>query len=132
MVPRLYVELPALPLTPNGKVDRKALPAPEAGGEREFVAPRSPLEQEVARVWCEVLGVGRVGLEDRFWDLGGHSLLATRVCARMAASFGVELPLQALFRSPTLGGFSLEVGEAVLAGIDEERVEEGAYREARA
>ncbi|RKH30864.1 non-ribosomal peptide synthetase, partial [Corallococcus sicarius] len=104
MVPAVFVPLAAFPLTPNGKLDRNALPAPEAGtAQRErYVAPRTPTEQQLAALWAEVLRVERVGSEDHFFELGGHSLLATQVVARVRATFGVELPLRALFEAPVL------------------------------
>ncbi len=121
MMPSAFVLLSALPLTGNGKIDRRALPEPatfETTG-RASTAPRTPLEEEVAEVWRGVLGVERVGIEDTFWELGGHSLLATQVLVRVEAAFGVELPLQTLFTSPTLAGFASVLAESVLAGQDE-------------
>ncbi|NNB93012.1 non-ribosomal peptide synthase/polyketide synthase [Corallococcus exiguus] len=103
MVPSAFVALESLPLTPNGKVDRKALPVPQAlRSEEGFVAPRTPLEQELAAIWAEVLGLDKVGIHDNFFSLGGHSLLATQAISRLRARFGEELPLQALFEDPTV------------------------------
>ncbi|WP_420754129.1 AMP-binding enzyme, partial [Rhodococcus sp. O3] len=81
MVPTAWVVLDALPLNINGKIDRKALPAPQVV-QREFRAPTTPVEQAVAAVFAEVLGVERVGLDDDFFALGGNSLVATQVTAR--------------------------------------------------
>jgi acyl carrier protein len=123
MVPAVFVFLDALPLTPNGKVNRRALPAPEADPDAfgtEFVAPRTPLEEQIAEVWAAVLGMEKVGLDDTFWDLGGHSLLATRVLSRLYEALGVELPLQTLFEHPTLVDFAETVGQAILASGGEE------------
>lgn len=107
LLPSAFVLLPELPLNPAGKVDRRALPTPESlrqESDPDFVLPRTPLEEQVARVWREVLGVDRIGVQDSFWALGGHSLLATRVLSRIEELFRVDLPLQTLFASPTLGG----------------------------
>ncbi|MBE4753750.1 amino acid adenylation domain-containing protein, partial [Corallococcus sp. ZKHCc1 1396] len=114
MVPSVFVPLAAFPLTPNGKVDRKALPAPEAGtakGER-YVAPHTPTEQQLAALWSEVLRVERVGREDHFFELGGHSLLATQVVSRVRATFGVELPLRAVFEAPVLEQLAQRITQA--------------------
>jgi amino acid adenylation domain-containing protein len=115
MVPSAFVPLAAFPLTPNGKVDRKALPAPVGAGEG-FVAPRSAVEEVLAGIWAEVLGVGRVGLHDNFFDRGGHSLLATRVVSRLRSVFGVELPLRVLFERPTVETLAAAVEEARKGG----------------
>ncbi len=121
MVPAAWVFLDALPLTPNGKVDRRALPAPEPmHAERQLVAPRTPLEEQVAGIWRTVLRVDRVGIDDNFWDLGGHSLIATKVLARVRDNFGIELPLQSLFTTPRLGEFAAAVGQSVLASQAED------------
>ncbi len=115
LIPGAFVTLEALPLSPNGKVDRKALPAPAAAGERtgeEDVAPRTAEEEAIAAIWAELLGVPRVGVEADFFALGGHSLLATQVVARVRDAFGVELPLRALFEAPTVAGLAARVGAA--------------------
>ncbi|MBV9914403.1 MAG: hypothetical protein JOZ93_17625, partial [Sinobacteraceae bacterium] len=112
MVPSAFVALEALPLTPNGKVDRRALPAPEGRPEiTEFVAPRTPTEEVVAGIWCEVLKLERVGVHDNFFALGGHSLLAMRVMARLREVLEVELPLRALFQRPTIAELAVRISE---------------------
>src|SRR6185369_9588270 len=115
MVPATFTLLAELPLTPNRKVDRKALPAPEwQSTEDAYVAPRTPVEEVLAGIWAELLGVSageRVGATDSFFDLGGHSLLATRVISRLRGAFGVELPLRDLFTAPRLADLAARVEE---------------------
>ncbi|NBC46059.1 amino acid adenylation domain-containing protein, partial [Corallococcus exiguus] len=111
MVPSALVVLDAMPLTPNGKVDRKALPAPDVSTEaaREFVAPRTPMEAQVAELYASLLHVPRVGATDSFFELGGHSLLATRLTSRLRTAYQVDLPLQALFESPTVAELAVRI-----------------------
>jgi acyl carrier protein len=108
MIPSAFVVLDALPLTPSGKIDRRALPAPEQGRDamEDLVMPRTPVEEAIADIWMGVLKLERVGVHDNFFALGGHSLLATQVVARLRAAFGLELPLRALFESPTVSGLA--------------------------
>ena len=115
MIPSAFVVLEALPLTQNGKVDREALPTPESVSFRPdalFVAPRGPLEEEVASIWGAVLGLERIGALDNFFDLGGHSLLATQVISRLREATGVDIPLRALFESPTVAGMAERIDAA--------------------
>ncbi|HYG61093.1 MAG TPA: phosphopantetheine-binding protein, partial [Thermoanaerobaculia bacterium] len=123
MIPARFLFLDELPLNPNGKVDRRALPAPDLSRpdiESDYVAPRTPLERQVAAAWAEVLGVDRVGIHDSFWELGGHSLLATKALSRLYDSLGVDLPLQTLFEAPTLAGFTACLAHSVIADSGEE------------
>src|SRR5262245_34815918 len=110
MVPTAFVFLDSLPLLPNGKVDRRALPAPirarlELDGA--FVAPRTPLEERIAMIWAEILGLERIGVHDNFFALGGHSLLAVRVIFQVSTSFRVDLPLRCLFEAPTIAELAM-------------------------
>jgi amino acid adenylation domain-containing protein len=108
MVPTAFVAMEALPISPNGKVDRRALPAPDLSdlAPARQIAPRTPEEEQLARIWSEVLGLERVGIEDDFFALGGHSLLATQLLARVGKTFGVEVPLRRLFEAPTVATFA--------------------------
>jgi amino acid adenylation domain-containing protein len=102
MLPSAFVQLPALPLTPGGKLDRRALPEPEFSPDAEHEPPVGDTEQSLAAIWCEVLGVPRVGRRDHFFELGGHSLLAVRLVAELRQRLGLELGLRSVFDHPTL------------------------------
>ncbi|MDQ3917398.1 MAG: amino acid adenylation domain-containing protein [Acidobacteriota bacterium] len=125
MVPQAFVMLDSLPLTPNGKVDRRALPEPtgaHAEPGESFVAPRTTIERELARVWSEVLGVERVGVNDNFFKAGGHSLLAIQLISRLYDAFGVKLSLRRFFESPTVAGLSVAVVQAQAEQADRENM----------
>jgi len=115
MLPSVFVTIKEFPLTPNGKVDRRALPEPEQIGDEvsaNFIAPRTAMEETVAEIWRHTLGIAQVGVESNFFDLGGHSLLATRVMSQIRESCGIELPLRALFESPTIASLARKLEEA--------------------
>jgi surfactin family lipopeptide synthetase C len=109
MLPSVYVVLDALPLTPNGKLDRSALPAPE-GVDQEtaagYVAPRTPIEVELAQLWAQLFGAQQIGIHDDFFTLGGHSLLATQLIIHARNRFHVEIPIAMLFSTPTIAGMA--------------------------
>ncbi|MCZ6623342.1 MAG: non-ribosomal peptide synthetase [Deltaproteobacteria bacterium] len=110
MIPSAFVMLDELPLLPNGKVDRKALPDPgnsRPGLDTPFVAARTPVEGELAKIWAEVFSLDKVGIHDNFFDLGGHSLRATQVISRIINTFRVELPIKSLFESPTVADMAM-------------------------
>ncbi|HEY0640976.1 MAG TPA: amino acid adenylation domain-containing protein [Pseudonocardiaceae bacterium] len=111
MVPSALAVLPELPLTPNGKVDRRALPEIERvrDDSTAFVAPRTELEEDLAGIWCEVLGVDRVGVHDVFLDLGGHSLLAAGTLSRVERRFGVRVGLAEFFAAPTIAALATRI-----------------------
>ncbi|HEY0735674.1 MAG TPA: amino acid adenylation domain-containing protein, partial [Herpetosiphonaceae bacterium] len=113
MVPSAFVTLPALPKTPSGKIDRKALPAPELHAEPDatFVAPVGPIEELLAQIWADVLGVTRVGRDDNFFTLGGHSLLATQMLARVRDALGADVRLRDLFEAPAVAGLAQRIDE---------------------
>jgi amino acid adenylation domain-containing protein len=113
MVPAAFVPLERLPLTANGKLDRARL-LESAGAAREvaaapFAAPRTPIEEMLAEIWCQVLGCARVGADDDFFEIGGHSLLATQVVSWVRRAFAVELPLRELFERPVLCDLAAEI-----------------------
>ena len=114
MVPGVFVRMQTLPRGASGKIDRGRLPEPARSEEvgEGFVAPRTPVEQTVARIWSELLRTENVGVNDNFFDLGGHSLLATQVVSRLRDALGFEIPLRTLFESPTIAGLSLAIAQA--------------------
>ncbi|KPU61153.1 D-alanine--poly(phosphoribitol) ligase, subunit 1 [Pseudomonas fluorescens] len=108
MVPAQLMRLQEMPLGPSGKLDRRALPEPQ-WQVREHVEPVTELEQQIAGIWREVLGLAQVGLHDDFFALGGHSLLATQIISRTRQACDVELPLRVLFEHSELGAFAEQV-----------------------
>jgi len=115
MEPAAFVWMESLPLTPNGKVDRVALPRPTESGtqEREFIAPRTPVEEALAEIIREVLKVPRVSVDDDFFHLGAHSLLGAQVVARVRGVFGAELKLLDVFDAPTVAELSTKIEQAL-------------------
>jgi acyl carrier protein len=123
LVPAAFVTLAALPLNASGKVDRQALPAPDASRPAlaaAYVAPATPAEEGVAAIWCEVLGLERVGAHDDFYELGGHSLLLPQVMHRLRRDFQVEVPLRTLAEETTVARLALTVEELLLEQIERE------------
>jgi amino acid adenylation domain-containing protein len=115
MVPTLFIPLPSIPLTPNGKVDLAALPAAVPGSQlsgREYLAPRSPVEEMLAGIWSEILGVERIGVNDNFFELGGHSLLAAQVLSRLREVFKIDFPLIGLFEAPVVADLAERIEKA--------------------
>jgi hypothetical protein len=104
MVPAAFVRLDTLPLTPNGKVDRRALPAPDASRpalEEGGVAPRSAVEELLAGIWAQLLGLEQVGRHDNFFALGGDSILSIQMIAQ-AALGGLRLTPRHIFHHQTI------------------------------
>ncbi|GAB2677882.1 non-ribosomal peptide synthetase [Nocardia goodfellowii] len=116
MVPGYLLVLDDVPLTPVGKLDRKALPVPDFESyQRRYLAPRTPVEEAVATVFADVLGVERVSIDQSFFELGGNSLSATRVIARVNAALGSTIALRDLFDAPTVARLA---GRVVPAAAD--------------
>jgi amino acid adenylation domain-containing protein/non-ribosomal peptide synthase protein (TIGR01720 family) len=124
MVPSAFVTLKALPLTPNGKVDRQALPAPDSVRpelEGRFVAPRTPVEETIAQIWAQVLGLERISIYDNFFELGGDSILSIQIVAR-ANQAGLQLTPKQLFESPTVAGLAAVAGTPATIQAQQEPV----------
>ncbi|MBA3806781.1 MAG: amino acid adenylation domain-containing protein [Solirubrobacterales bacterium] len=127
MVPSTFVTLESLPVTPNGKLDRVSLPAPDGARpelSRPYAAAQSPMEEALASIWCEVLSVERVGIDDDFFDLGGHSMLAVKMLARVRDSHGFELELGQVFEHTTIRELAGSAAGALLGEIDDSDLEE--------
>lgn len=111
MVPTNFIEMEVLPLTPNGKLDLKALPILSEQSAENTVYPRTPLEELIASVWRQVLGIKEIGVQDSFFELGGHSLLATQVVSRLQEVFQIKLPVRELFEYSTVEALSKRIDQ---------------------
>src|SRR5262249_19688597 len=121
MVPSHIVRLDRLPLTANGKVERAALPElteQDVTARMPYVAPRDPLEEQLATIWSEALSVERVGIEHSFFEVGGHSLSAMQVASRIAQDLRLEMPLRTMFENPTISALADLIRRGGLARAD--------------
>src|SRR5690606_37010704 len=116
MVPAAIVVLDEFPVNASGKLDRKALPAPVFEA-KTFRAPSTPIEEIVADIFADLLGVDRVGVDDDFFALGGNSLVATQVAARLSKALNTEIGVRALFEAPTVGGLAARVESHAGTGV---------------
>src|ERR1700747_3267617 len=110
MVPAAVVVIDALPLTVNGKLDKRALPAPEYQEVDRYRAPASPIEEILAGIYAQVLGLERVGVDESFFDLGGDSLSAMRVIAAVNTGLDAHLSVRAVFEAPTVARLAPRIG----------------------
>ena len=125
MIPSTFVALDRLPTTPSGKISYLELPIPydaHVSVGVAFVAPRTPNEQALAAIWAEVLKLDQIGIHDNFFDLGGHSLLATQVISRVKKTLDADIPLRALFESPTVAGLSALIVQSQAEGLGEDEL----------
>jgi hypothetical protein len=114
MCPSLYVAVERFPLTPSGKVNRRALPEPvleRSSLSVRFEPPRNSLEKTITLIWQEVLGIGTVGRNDRFFDLGGTSLLMIRVHRQLENTIARKFPITTLFQHPTVASLAARLDE---------------------
>lgn len=119
MIPAHFIEIEKFPVTPNGKLNRSALPKVDGtiNSGKEYVPPTNTIEERLAKLWSEILGIKKIGIEDSFFELGGHSLKATSLASRISKEFSVALPLRQIFKTPTIKG----IGEYI------SRVDKKAY-----
>ena len=125
MVPSVFRPLTALPLTPNGKIDRRALPQPGdsvTAGQGGFVAPRTPLEEDLAEIWRQVLETGQIGVHDDFFELGGHSLRAMQLIARLRQRFDLDLSIRELLNARTISGLAVVITQKKAQQVQSEEV----------
>jgi amino acid adenylation domain-containing protein len=109
MIPAYFVKLQDLPLNQSGKVNKEALPDPtqaEMKTGTDYIAPRNETEEILARLWSEVLGKQRVGIQQNFFELGGHSLNATLLASRIHKEMDIKISLRDMFQSPTISELS--------------------------
>ncbi len=109
MVPATFMAMDSWPRTSTGKIDRSHLPEVDETqweSEENFVPPRSAIEQATADLYCEILGLTRVGVHDHFFELGGHSLLAVQLVSRLREKFRCDIPLRLFFENPTVAGLA--------------------------
>ncbi|TAM66824.1 MAG: amino acid adenylation domain-containing protein [Mycobacterium sp.] len=109
MVPATVMVLPALPLTPGGKLDTRALPAPDYQGGEDYLAPATAVEEILAWLYAQVLGLERVGVQESFFDLGGDSLSAMRLVAAIYNALDIHLPVRAVFEAPSVRSLSQQL-----------------------
>jgi acyl carrier protein len=127
MVPSTFVLLDALPLTAHGKIDRRNLPDPEnlrPALDVAFIDASTAVEQVLAAIFREILRVKQVGVDDSFFELGGHSLLATQIVSRICETLQTEMPLRALFETPTVAGLARRIADDPDTGSRAERIAE--------
>ena len=126
MIPSVFMLLDTIPLTATGKVDRRALPEPDTTRpemDTLYVPPQTDIERKLAHIWEEVLDIRPIGIDDNFFNLGGHSLAATRVVSQVMKQFQLEIPLQSLFQSPTVGEMAAAITEHQGKKLGEEKLE---------
>ncbi|MGW5386176.1 amino acid adenylation domain-containing protein, partial [Nocardia sp. NPDC003963] len=128
MVPSSIMVLDEIPLTPAGKLDRRALPVPQFQSHT-FRAPATPIEEIVSRIFADVLGVERVGIDDDFFELGGNSLIATQVAARLGAALDTRVPVRTLFEASTVMALATRVESHVGEGARQALVARGRQEE---
>ncbi|MBA54635.1 MAG: hypothetical protein CMK89_09285 [Pseudomonadales bacterium] len=114
MVPSLFIAVDSIPLTRNGKVDKRRLPNPDDHWvAKEYVAPRSETEREIADIWQAVLKVDQISVVDNFFDVGGHSLLAVQIVSRVKEKYQIEFSMRRLMEIASIEGMASYVENAL-------------------
>jgi acyl carrier protein len=123
MLPAHYVGLTELPLSANGKINYQALPVPEPDdiqSQTTYIGPKTPIEEQITAIWCDVLNCQKPSVDQDFFELGGDSLLATQVLARLRHNFSIELTLRTLFANPTITELGNIIEADILSRVDPE------------
>ncbi|CAM1358023.1 amino acid adenylation domain-containing protein [Tenacibaculum xiamenense] len=103
MIPRIWVQLDEIPLTSNGKLDKKNLPKPAFGLNENYVAPTTQLEEDLCKVWQDILGIEKVGIKDDFFSIGGNSIQAIKVSSEMSKVLGLKIQITDILRYKSIG-----------------------------
>ncbi|AIG26684.1 non-ribosomal peptide synthase/polyketide synthase [Brevibacillus laterosporus] len=122
MIPSYFIQLENMPLMVNGKIDKKALPAPEENMVigNEYIAPQTEMEEKLAVIWEEVLGMKQISVESDFFELGGHSLKAVQLVSAISRDIGIEMPLQLVFRYRSIRPLAEKLTVVQYVQVDEE------------
>ncbi|MEU8966401.1 amino acid adenylation domain-containing protein, partial [Streptomyces sp. NPDC048491] len=116
MIPASFTALQAIPVNANGKFDRRALPKPGRPNHDTHVPPRGPVEERVAEIWTELLGV-QAGAHDNFFHIGGNSILAIRLISRIQQEYGIDFAVRTVFESPTVAQLAADIEERVAVEV---------------
>ncbi len=137
MVPSILLELAVMPLTPNGKIDRNAMPKPQQGAgdgavvrSEEFISPASDMEQVIADIWRDALGIDEVGIRDNFFDIGGHSLLVIQVLKALESRVNKPVKMTDLFKYATIEALAGFLGSEPGKSAEAEGISKGQARAA--
>ncbi|BEV37510.1 plipastatin non-ribosomal peptide synthetase PpsB [Bacillus stercoris] len=109
MIPASMINISRMPLTSSGKLDRSALPEPETNTSLTYMAPRTLIEADLARIWEDVLNKQPIGIRDDFFQLGGQSLKATLLVSRIHKKLNIELPISEVFSNPTIESMAVKL-----------------------
>jgi acyl carrier protein len=125
MVPSYFVQLDRLPLTPNGKIDRKALPQPEGNIQTgvEYVAPSNATEEKLAKIWREVLGLEKIGINDSFFDIGGNSLKIVKLKAEIDKICSNIITISDLFSFSTISKLAVHMNDKLNINYSDNNIE---------
>jgi len=124
MIPSMFIRVDMMPLTPNGKVDRNQLPKPvlkRSEIEQDYEAPRNRIENDLCDIWCEVLKIDKVGINDRFFEIGGTSLLSVQVTDQIYKKLNISLKIVSFYQNPTIRSLALYIESGTETSIEKEK-----------